>query len=191
VKVLLAPADPQVGEQVHAEHMELVLQHLLTMVDYVVVDTRPSFDEVTLSLLDHSDQIVLVLSLELTAIKAAKQYLEVGDLLGYDSDKVSLVINRATAPAGITVADVEASLKRQVTGKLADDPILTLKAINEGVPFMQSAPLAQLSQEIGQLATVLTGGQVELVDAVAGANGDAASPASGRRWMKPGLKLKV
>jgi len=191
VKVLLAPSDPQVGEQVHAEHIELVLQHLLTMVDYVVVDTRPSFDEVTLSLLDHSDQIVLVLSLELTAIKAAKQYLEVGDLLGYDSDKVSLVVNRATAPAGITVADVEASLKRQIAAKLVDDPILTLKAINEGVPFMQSAPLAQLSQEIGQLATFLAGGQVEVVEAAAGANGAAASPASGRRWMKPGLKLKV
>ncbi len=191
VKVLLAPADPQVGEQVHAEHMELVLQHLLTMVDYVVIDTRPSFDEVTLSLLDHSDQIVLVLSLELTAIKGAKQYLEVGDLLGYDSDKLSLVVNRATALAGITVADVEASLKRQIAAKLTDDPVLTLKAINEGVPFMQSAPLAELSQEIGQLATVLAGGHVEIVEAAAGANGAAGSPASGRRWMKPNLKLKV
>jgi pilus assembly protein CpaE len=191
VKVLLAPSDPQVGEQVHAEHMELVLQHLLTMVDYVVIDTRPSFDEVTLSLLDHSDQIVLVLSLELTAIKGAKQYLEVGDLLGYDSDKLSLVVNRATAPAGITVADVEASLKRHIAAKLTDDPDLTLKAINEGVPFMQSAPLAQLSQEIGQLATLLSGGQVEVVEAAVGANGAAGLPASGRRWMKPGLKLKV
>ena len=162
--MLLAPSDPQVGEQVHAEHMELVLQHLLTMVDYVVIDTRPSFDEVTLSLLDHSDQIVLVLSLELTAIKGAKQYLEVGDLLGYDSDKLSLVVNRATAPAGITVADVEASLKRPIVAKLVDDPDLTLKAINAGVPFMQSAPSAQLSQEIGQLAKVLSGGQVEVVE---------------------------
>jgi pilus assembly protein CpaE len=191
VKVLLAPADPQVGEQVHADHMELVLQHLLTMMDYIVIDTRPSFDEVTLSLLDHSDQIVLVLSLELTAIKGAKQYLEVGDLLGYDSDKISLVVNRATAQAGITVADIEASLRRPVAAKLTDDPLLALKAINEGVPFMQSAPLAQLSQEISQLAAVLTGGQVELAEAGSAANGASGSAATARRWMKPVAKLKV
>jgi pilus assembly protein CpaE len=191
VKVLLAPADPQVGEQVHVDHMELVLQHLLTMMDYIVIDTRPSFDEVTLSLLDHSDQIVLVLSLELTAIKGAKQYLEVGDLLGYDSDKISLVVNRSTAQAGITVADIEASLRRPVAAKLTDDPLLTLKAINEGVPFMQSAPLAQLSQEISQLATILTGGQVELAEAGSAANGASGSTATARRWMKPVSKLKV
>jgi pilus assembly protein CpaE len=191
VKVLLAPADPQVGEQVHVDHMELVLQHLLTMMDYIVIDTRPSFDEVTLSLLDHSDQIVLVLSLELTAIKGAKQYLEVGDLLGYDSDKISLVVNRSTAQAGITVADIEASLRRPVAAKLTDDPLLTLKAINEGVPFMQSAPLAQLSQEISQLATILTGGQVELAEAGSAANGASGSAATARRWMKPVSKLKV
>ncbi|MFL5760761.1 MAG: response regulator [Thermomicrobiales bacterium] len=193
VRVLLAPPDPQVGEQVRADHMELVLQHMLTMVDYIVVDTRPSFDEVTLSLLDHSDQIVLVLTLELTAIKGAKKYLEVGDLLGYDSDKISLVVNKATAPAGIAVTDVEATLKRPVIAKLSDDPALTLKAINEGVPFMQSAPLAPLSQEIGQLAMALTGGQVAVteVGAKAGANGSAGPSTSVRRWMKPVSKLKV
>jgi Flp pilus assembly CpaE family ATPase len=111
--------------------------------------------------------------------------------LGYDSDKISLVVNKATAPAGITVADIEASLRRPVVAKLTDDPLLTLKAINEGVPFMQSAPLAQLSLEISQLAAVLTGGQVELAEVASTANGASGSAATARRWMKPVSKLKV
>src|SRR5262249_17188419 len=76
VKVLLAPPDAQAGEQVTGEHIRQILNHLATMVDFIVVDTRPSFDEVTLTLLDHSDRILLLLTLELTAIKGAKQYLE-------------------------------------------------------------------------------------------------------------------
>ena len=64
--------------------------------DYIIVDTRPSFDEVTLTLLDHSDKILVMLTLELTSIKGAKQYLELSDLLGYDHDRISLVINRST-----------------------------------------------------------------------------------------------
>jgi pilus assembly protein CpaE len=190
VKVLLAPPDPQVGEQVTTEHISIVLQHLVTMMDYIVIDARPSFDEVTLSFLDHSDYIVLVLTLELTAIKAAKQYLEVGDLLGYDNDKVAMVINRSTALAGITPADVEASLKGQVIAKLPEDTALALKAINEGVPFTQSAPTAMLSAEIARLASWLsTGGNPEVAEpAVASANG---SEGTQRRWMRPVAKLKV
>jgi pilus assembly protein CpaE len=190
VKVLLAPSDPQVGEQVTTDHMSIVLQHLTTMMDYIVIDTRPSFDEVTLSLLDHSDYIVLVLTLELTAIKGAKQYLEVGDLLGYDSDKIALVINKSTALAGITPADVEASLKNQIVAKLPEDPTLALKAINEGVPFLQSAPLASISQEVGQLASWLrNGGQPAVAGAATQATNGAAAPS--RRWMRPVGKLKV
>ncbi len=156
VKVLLAPPDPQAGEQVSAEHMRQVLQHLQAMMDFIVIDTRPSFDEVTLTLLDHSDQILLVLTLELTAIKGAKQYLELSDLLGYDSDKVRLVLNRATVQAGIPIADVAGSLKGEIWVKLPDDPLLALRAINEGVPLVQSAPGAPLAREIEALAELLT-----------------------------------
>ncbi len=159
VKVLLAPANPQQGEQVTGEHVRQIFAHLTTMAEYIVIDTRPSFDEITLALLDRSDLIIVMLTLELTAIKAAKQYLELSDLLGYDSDRVLLVVNRSTAPAGITVEDVEASLKGSVVAQLPDDPALTLRAVNEGVPFFQSAPNQPLSLEIDRLAKLVRGEQ--------------------------------
>jgi pilus assembly protein CpaE len=155
VKVLLAPPDPQAGERVTAEHMRQILHHLHAMVDFIIVDTRPSFDEVTMSLLDHSDRILLVLTLELTAIKGAKQYLELCDLLGYDSDKIQLVLNRASVAAGIPVADVGGSLKGDIVAKLPDDPLPVLRAINEGVPIQQSAPTSALALEIANLADFL------------------------------------
>jgi pilus assembly protein CpaE len=183
VKILLAPPDAQTGEQVTGEHMRLVLQHLLGMFDYIIVDTRPSFDDATLMLLDHSDRVLLMLTLELTAIKGAKQYLELSDLLGYDSDRLALVLNRATVQAGIPVADVGASLKGEIVAKLPDDPMLVLKSINEGVPFVQSAPSSLLSQEVVRLANWLAndGAEGELdagQTATAGANKIS-------RWMRP------
>jgi pilus assembly protein CpaE len=156
VKVLLAPPDAQTGEQVTGEHIRQVLTHLVTMFDYIVVDTRPSFDEVTLTLLDHSDRILLLLTLELTAIKGAKQYLELSDLLGYEHEKISLVLNRSSVAAGIPIEDVAGSLKGELVAKLPDDPALVLRAINEGVPFVQSAANSLLSQEVGKLASWLT-----------------------------------
>ena len=168
VKVLLAPPDPQAGEQVTAHHVRQVMQHLTSLVGHVVVDTRPSFDEATIALLDMADVIVLVLTLELTAIKGAKQYLELTDLLGYDADKILLVINRASAVAGIPVEDVATSLKGKITATLPEDAPLALRAINEGVPFLQSAPQAPLSQSVLALARQIagTGGIEEMASPV-------------------------
>jgi pilus assembly protein CpaE len=169
VKLLAAPPDAQSGEQVTGEHMRQILNHLTVMFDYVIVDTRPSFDEVTLTLLDHSDKILLLLNLELTAIKGAKQYLELSDLLGYDNDRISLVINRSTLQAGIPVDDVGGSLRGDIIARLPDEPLPVLRSINEGVPIVQSAPMNPLSQEFNRLAATLT-------RATASDDDDAGSP---------------
>jgi pilus assembly protein CpaE len=164
IKLLAAPPDAQSGEQITGEHMRQVLQHLTTMFDYIIVDTRPSFDEVTLTLLDHSDKILLMLNLELTAIKGAKQYLELGDLLGYDSERIALVVNRSTLQAGIPVDDVGNSLKGTILARLPDEPLPVMRSINEGVPIIQSSPMSALSQEFNRLASVLSKQVLETSD---------------------------
>lgn len=193
VKFLAAPPDAQSGEQVSGEHIRLVLQHMINMFDYIIVDTRPSFDEVTLQLLDHADKILLMLTLELTAIKGAKQYLELSDLLGYDSDRISLVINRATLQAGIPVDDVGASLKGDIIARLPDEPLLVMRAINEGVPVVQSAPGSALSAEINRLAMTLTR-SYEVIDEP-GAPGpvpiESANQKGLGRWMRPASRKKA
>jgi pilus assembly protein CpaE len=192
VKLLAAPTDAQAGESVSGEHMRQVLQHMINMFDFIIIDTRPSFDEVTLTLLDHSDKILLLLALELTSIKGAKQYLELSDLLGYDSDRISLVINRSTLQAGIPVDDVGASLKGEIIARLPDEPLPVMRSINEGVPLIQSSPMNPLSQEIHRLAVSLTKGS-EL-----GLDEESTEPSmSGQaqrglgRWMRSSTKKKA
>ncbi len=130
-----------------------------------------------------------MLTLELTAIKGAKQYLEFSDLLGYDSDKIQLVFNRATVQAGIPVDDVQGSLKGDIIAKLPDDPMAVLRAINEGVPFQQSAPNSALAQEIAALADILTrpDGLTKIDEPTPM---PAAQPKGLSRWIRPGQKRR-
>jgi pilus assembly protein CpaE len=192
VKLLAAPPDAQSGELVTGEHMRQILQYLTVMFDYIIVDTRPSFDEVTLTLLDHSDRILLLLNLELTAIKGAKQYLELSDQLGYDNNRISLVINRSTLQAGIPIDDVGASLKGEIIARLPDEPLPVIRSINEGVPIVQSAPMSALSQEFKRLALALTRGAVGSDDEEAVAAGPSSASQKGlSRWMRPSAKKKA
>jgi MinD-like ATPase involved in chromosome partitioning or flagellar assembly len=53
-----------------------------------------------------------------------------------------------------------------VVAKLPDDAVLVTRSINEGVPFVQSAPAHPLSVEIGKLAQWIMKGDSEKVEEI-------------------------
>jgi pilus assembly protein CpaE len=151
VKVLLAPPSPQQAERVTAEHVRLVVQTMVNSFDYVFIDLSPSFAETNLALMDLSDKILLILLNELTSLKNARLFLEVADLLGYARDKTQFVLNRATAPSAITVNAITENLHHAIDAQIADDPRTVIKSINDGVPFVISAPESKVARDITSL----------------------------------------
>ncbi len=160
VKVLLAAPNPQEAEGITSDQLRAIIGQVMTMFDYVFIDTRPSFDDLQLALLDLSDTVLLTMTMEMTAIKAAKQYLEVAELLGYPSEKTTLVLNRVGAVSQITVEDVETHLKGRVKGRIPDEPTLVTRSVNEGVPIALSSPESRFSRAINALANIITDGLV-------------------------------
>ena len=156
VKVLLAPPLPEMAELVTAEHIRRILVELAANYDYVVVDTWPSFAETVLTAMDLSDHIMLVMTLEMTAIKDVKLYLEVVDKLEYPAEKVKLVLNSSGNAAGIKVEAVEETLRHKVMVGLSNDSLAMQTAINQGVPLIISAREHPFSRDINRLARLLT-----------------------------------
>ncbi|MGN6362893.1 MAG: response regulator [Thermomicrobiales bacterium] len=160
VKVLLAPPSAQDAETVTPDQLRTIVSQISAMFDFIFIDTRPSFDETQLVLLDLADQVLVVLTTEMTAIKAGKQYLEVAELLGYPSEKTSLVLNRYDAVSQITAEDIEANLKGRIKGRIPDEAALVLRSINEGVPIALSDPESKYGRAITSLASFVTDGLV-------------------------------
>ncbi len=161
VKVLLAPPQPEMAELITAEHIRRVLVELSTQYDYVVVDTWPSFADTVLTAMDLADDILLVMTLEMTAIKDVKLYLEVVEKLNYPSEKVKLVLNRAGSAGGIKVEAVEETLRQKVLVGLNNDGVAMLMAVNQGVPLVISAREHPFSRDIYRLARLLTATSAE------------------------------
>jgi len=152
VKVLLAPARPEMAEMVTGELLRRVLGALRERAEYVVVDTWAALDERVLTVLEAADKVVLVTTLDLSAIKSAKIFLEVADLLQFPHEKIMLVATRTTAPAGLTTDDVEAVLGRSIDVRIPDDRTTVLRAINEGNPVVLSARGTPVAAAITDLA---------------------------------------
>jgi pilus assembly protein CpaE len=161
VKVLLAPPQPEMAELITAEHMRRILVELAANYDYVVVDTWPSFADTVLTAMDLADDILLVMTLEMTAIKDVKLYLEVVEKLNYPPEKVKLILNRAGSAGGIKVEAVEETLRQKVLVGLSNDGVASLMAVNQGVPLVISAREHPFSRDIYRLARLLTASTTE------------------------------
>jgi pilus assembly protein CpaE len=160
IRVLLAPPSPEMAELITPSGVRKVLEALRKNHDLVIVDCTSWFNETTLAILDAADTVLTMLSLEITSIKNMRLFLEVADQLGYEQNKIKLVLNRADSSLGIRVSDVESSIGRKVDHTIVSDGRSVVYALNRGVPFFLSNREAQVSQDILRLAQSVAGERV-------------------------------
>lgn len=159
IRVLLAPPTPEMSELVTVEHLQRIISALRAHNDLVIVDCWPWLQDSTLTILDQADTVLLCLTLEITNIKNIRQFVELGEQLGYPDSKVQLVLNRADAAYGIRVQDVESSIGRKIKHSVVSDGRTVVYALNRGVPFVVSARQARVSEDVVRLAKAVAGEQ--------------------------------
>lgn len=155
IELLLAPPNPEEGDRVHESQMVQILDVLRTMYDYVVVDVEKRLGDLTLSVLDHADQIYVVMTADLSCLKNVRLALEALGRIGYEKSKVKLLLNRSNAFTGISVQAAEAVLKRTFEHKIANEYRVAISAQNSGAPFSHTKPASPLGREIASLAAAI------------------------------------
>lgn len=168
VHTILAPPTPQEAEVVTPDLVRSMVAVLQTMYDIIIIDTRPSFDELNLALFDAADVLLLVVTMDMTSIKDARQFIEVTELLGYSADRVRLVLNRMNTYSGIPATEIGDSLRRPLWARIPDEPGPVLRSVNEGVPVVQLAGESKVAEELNRMAReILAESDPELVSAAA------------------------
>lgn len=158
LSLLAAPRKADAAEDIEPKHVYEVLELLRSHFDCVVVDTPNSFDSVTLAALDHSDTIILLLSLEIPAIRGAQRTLEIFDRLGYARDKVKVVVNRWSRQVDLDVRRVEQFLGERLVGHIQSDYHSVVNSINLGRPLIEHEPSSKVAQDVRNLAAALSPG---------------------------------
>jgi pilus assembly protein CpaE len=102
----------------------------------VIIDIDKRLDEVNLRVLDAADTIFVVMTADLSCLKNVRLVLETISHLGYESDKVQLMLNRSNAFTGINVKNAETALKRTIEHQVVNEYRGAISALNSGAPFM-------------------------------------------------------
>jgi pilus assembly protein CpaE len=151
VKVLIAPTRPDQASAVSIEHMRDVYSSLRTMANAVIVDTPPGFTPEVIATIDVSSEICMVGMLDSLSLKNTKLGLETLDLMGYDTEKLALVLNRADSRVGITPDDVSTIVGRIPDVLVPSDREIP-RSVNEGIPIVASRPQSGAAKAFRKLA---------------------------------------
>lgn len=150
VRALLAPLQPELADLVSSKSVQQILNALRKSFDYIVVDTPPSFNDHVLTVLDETNQICLVATMDIPTLKNIKLCLQTLKLLGCPQEITKLIINRADDRIGLNLAEVEKALGIRVSACIPTDKKVPL-SVSRGVPVVLDSPQAPFSKSLNRL----------------------------------------
>ncbi len=148
MRVLLCPPHPEDAELITSAHVEKILAFLARLYEYLVIDCGANYDDRTLTILDHADDVLLVVTPEIGPLRNAVQFLALADKLGMDDTKIQVVLNRANSQVGIEEKDIEQMLRHRVSYRISSGGRVAVMSVNRGIPIVLDKADHPLSQQI-------------------------------------------
>ena len=156
IYVLPSPVSIVEAQGIQAKDLFKVLQSLQSVFPYIVIDGGNHLNENTVTYMDISDQILLVLNPDLASMRDVRQFLDLSiSTLSYPKEKTLLTINFSGRKEDIKKDEIEKILKKEIFGTIPSDANLALSSINEGVPLILKKPRHPISKAINEIAKAL------------------------------------
>ncbi len=122
--------------------------------DFVIVDLHPSYSPLNQAIFVAAARILVPVTPDVPAIRAAVQLRDVAAELGV-RDKLALVINRANS--GVSVADMERTVGMPAMALIRSGGLHFVRAANEGKTIIELFPKEKVSEDFLALAERLLG----------------------------------
>jgi pilus assembly protein CpaE len=148
--VLCAPLTPIEADDVTIEQIDKVLTLLIESFKYVVIDTGSGLDEHTIAALDFATDLVLVSATDIPSIRSTQKEIAALRVIGKPEQRWHLVLNRADARTGLTIAAIETAIGINVDVAIPSSRAVPL-SLNRGMPVIESDPRAPVSLAMSQL----------------------------------------
>ena len=123
--------------------------------DFVVVDLHPDYGPLNQIIFERADRIVVPVTPDVPAIRAAVQFRQVAVELGI-RDRLAMVVNRAKS--GVSVSDMERTVGMPALAEIRSAGMLFVRAANEGRSAVERFPREKVIDDIDTLAGRLMSG---------------------------------
>lgn len=145
--VVAGSESPAESDAVTPDDLASLIALLRTQFAYVVVDTAPGLTEHTLAVLDHTDHLILVTSLDVPGVRGLRKEIDTLSDLRLVMSQRHVVVNFHHKSRGMTIADVEATVRAKVDFTLPQSNGVPLST-NQGIPLLQGTSRDPVSREL-------------------------------------------
>jgi pilus assembly protein CpaE len=136
ISILASPIMISKGHEIHAEELFKVLTILKQSYPYIVIDTGNYLDSNTVTYMDMSEHIFLVINPNIASLRDSRQFIDVSDSLSYSKEKIHLILNQAGRKTEIKVGEIEKAMRKKLFGTIPVDEDACLNSLNEGLPIV-------------------------------------------------------
>jgi MinD-like ATPase involved in chromosome partitioning or flagellar assembly len=176
VRVLTWGTDPAESERISVDLLLAALRWARSHHSYVIIDNHPGYDDRTMAMLAVANEIFLVVTPEVGAVRNSAQFLELAREIGLGG-VVRVIVNRANH--GIRVEDMASSLRLPVSATVVSSGPKAVIASNEGKPIVTKFPRDKISDDLHRVARLISEPNATQAPAPA---------ATGRRWFRFGTR---
>jgi pilus assembly protein CpaE len=117
--------------------------------DALIIDLHPDYGPLNRAIFERCDRILVPVTPDIPAIRAAVQFFEIAGDLGI-RDRISMVVNRANS--GVSVADMERTTGMPALGTIRSGGFLFVRAANEGTTVVEKFPREKVTEDFERLA---------------------------------------
>ena len=153
VRVLTWGTDPAESERVSVDLLLAALRWGRNHHSYVIVDNHPGYDDRTMAMLAVANEIFLVVTPEVGALRNSSQFLELARELGL-GNVIKVIVNRANH--GIRAQDMASSLGLPISATVVSNGPKAVIASNEGVPVVSKFPKEKISDDLHGVARLVS-----------------------------------
>jgi Flp pilus assembly CpaE family ATPase len=122
--------------------------------DFLVIDLHPSYSPLNQAIFERADRILVPVTPDVPAIRAAVQMVSTATELGI-RDRLALVVNRANS--GVSVSDIEKTVGLPALALIRSGGMHFVRAANEGRTIIEMFPKEKITEDFDALADRLLG----------------------------------
>lgn len=145
--VLCGAESPAANDSVTGEQVTALVKQLQNQFKYIIIDTAAGLGDATLGALEAADDVVLVSSMDLAALRSMRKEVELLTELDLLPPSRHVVLNFADKQSGLRVKDVEAMLGVPVDFVLPRSKEVPVAA-NRGVPVLIGAKTSGFAKAV-------------------------------------------
>jgi len=154
LKVLVLSSSPLNAGRLDAAAVADAIDGARRSFDVIVVDLHPDYDVLNRAIFARTDRILVPVTPDVPAVRAAVQLRDVAADLGF-REKLALVINRVNS--GVSVSDIERTVGMTSFATIRSAGLQLVRAANEGRTVIELFPAEKVSGDFRALAERVVG----------------------------------